>query len=258
MSSPSALSPKQTVIAGVTELFINRDVTALDRYWSSQYIQHSFLAAPGLEGLHAFASNLPTGFEFEMVRVFSEGDLVVTHGIYRGLGDDALVAFDLFRVADGRIVEHWDALTPVVTETASGHSQTDGPTTVRSPEVTAASKELVEQFVQDILIDGDMSRLAGYYDGDAYVQHNPTIPDLVSGLGGALAALAEAGITMEYKRRHRTLAEGEFVFTQSEGTFGGAPYVFYDLFRVANGFIAEHWDVMVQQPTTLPHDNGLF
>ena len=63
---------------------------------------------------------------------------------------------------------------------------------------------------------------------------------------------------MQYTKRHRTVAEGEFLFTQSEGTFAGKPYAFYDLFRVDNGFIAEHWDVMVEQADALPHGNGLF
>ena len=63
---------------------------------------------------------------------------------------------------------------------------------------------------------------------------------------------------MQYTKRHRTVAEGEFLFTQSEGTFGGKPCAFYDLFRVDNGFIAEHRDVMVEQADALPHGNGLF
>jgi predicted SnoaL-like aldol condensation-catalyzing enzyme len=158
----------------------------------------------------------------------------------------------------GHGVERWDVLQAVVAVTASGHSQTDGPTDITAPEQSDSSKALVERFVQTILIDAKFDQLAGFYDGDNYIQHNPLIPDTVSGLGTALAALAEQGITMQYSQLHRTVADGEFVFTQSEGTFDGRPYAFYDLFRVANGYIAEHWDVMVEQPATLPHDNGLF
>ena len=190
--------------------------------------------------------------------MLGEGDLVVTHGTYHGCGPDPLIAFDLWRVQDGKIAEHWDALQPVVIQTASGHTQTDRPTQVTAPEQTAASKALAERFVQTILVDGGRSQLAGFFNGDAYIQHNPLIPDKVSGLGAALEQLAKQGITMQYTKRHRTVAEGEFLFTQSEGTFGGKPYAFYDLFRVDNGFIAEHWDVMVEQADALPHGNGLF
>lgn len=253
----SSSSPKQLVQQALTEVFVDRDVTAVDRYCSPDYLQHGVFAADGIAGFRDFAAHLPDDFAYECVRLLADGDLVVAHGIYQGLGEP-MVAFDLFRVADDRLVEHWDVMTPVVTETASGHSQTDGPTEATDLDRTEANRELVEGFVQAILIDGDMSRLAGFFDGDNYVQHNPGIPDLVSGLGTALAALAEQGITMQYDRRHRTVAEGNFVFTQSEGSFGGQPHVFYDLFRVQDGFVAEHWDVMIPRPTELRHDNGLF
>jgi predicted SnoaL-like aldol condensation-catalyzing enzyme len=246
------------VINATSALFGQRDLTAIDRYWSSNYRQHSALAADGPDALRKLAANLSTEFSYVLHRVFAQGDLVVTHGTYVGFGPDPLVAFDLWRVTDGKITEHWDALQPFVAVTASGHSQTDGPNQVELPTQTASSQALVERFVQTILIDGDFSQLASFYDGDAYIQHNPLIPDLVSGLGATLEALGKQGITMSYAKRHRTVAEGEFVFTQSEGTFGGKPHAFYDLFRVENGFIAEHWDVMVEQANDLQHSNGLF
>lgn len=49
---------------------------------------------------------------------------------------------------------------------------------------------------------------------------------------------------MIYTRVHQVLAEGNYVLAVSEGTFGGAPTSYYDLWRVENGKIAEHWDVM--------------
>ncbi len=252
------MNNSKLVTTAISDLFGQRDLTAIDRFWSADYRQHSALAADGPEALRGLAASLSAEFSYSLHRVFGEGDLVVTHGTYVGFGPTPLVAFDLWRVTDGKISEHWDGLQPVVEVTASGHSQTDGPTEVTLPAHTESSKALVERFVQTILIDSDYSQLAGFYNGDAYIQHNPMIPDLVSGLGAALEAFGKQGITMQYSTRHRTVAEGEFVFTQSEGTFGGKPYAFYDLMRVENGFIAEHWDVMVEQAAELPHNNGLF
>lgn len=80
----------------------------------------------------------------------------------------------------------------------------------------------------------------------------------MSGLRSAFEGLAEQGVTVRYEHVHRTVAEGEFVFVQSEGNFGGEKSAFYDLFRVANGKLAEHWDVVSTIPDTLPHDNGVF
>ena len=73
----------------------------------------------------------------------------------------------------------------------------------------------------------------------------------LSGLGAALGEMAKAGIQMIYKKTFKVLACGDYAIGMSEGTFGGKPTVYYDLFRVENGFIAEHWDVMEE---TMPKD----
>ena len=54
------------------------------------------------------------------------------------------------------------------------------------------------------------------------------------------------------------IGEGNFVLTQSEGEFAGKPTVYHDLFRIENGQIAEHWDVMQEIPAEMPHGNGML
>jgi len=63
---------------------------------------------------------------------------------------------------------------------------------------------------------------------------------------------------MKYAKVHKIVAEGNVVFAMSEGTFGGKPTAFFDLFRVANGKVAEHWDVMSEIPEKMAHANGKF
>jgi len=65
---------------------------------------------------------------------------------------------------------------------------------------------------------------------------------------------------MRYTRVHRVLGEGNFVLAMSEGTFGGNPTSFYDLFRVENGKIAEHWDTIETIPpkSEWKNANGKF
>ena len=117
---------------------------------------------------------------------------------------------------------------------------TDRTTEVKDLDKTEANKTLVQNFVEDILVNGKMERLAQYFDGDNYLQHNPQIPDNLSGVGSALEAMAKQGITMKYDKIHKVLGEGNFVLTVSEGQIGGVHSSFYDLFRVENGKIAEH------------------
>lgn len=226
---------------------------------ADRYIQHNLGIADGLAGFGAALAQLPEGSaRANTVRVFQDGDYVFAHTDYDFFGPK--IGFDVFRFHDGKIVEHWDNLQETADPSPSGHTMIDGPTRATDPMKTEANKALVRAFVDDILINGRMDRLAGYFDGDRYIQHNPQIGDGLSGLAAALDALARAGITMQYDRIHAVLGEGSFVLVASEGSFGGRPTAFYDLFRVDDGTIAEHWDTIESIP---PRDrwqnqNGKF
>lgn len=56
--------------------------------------------------------------------------------------------------------------------------------------------------------------------------------------------MAKNGVSMIYDKVHMVLACGDYALGVSEGTFGGKPTTYYDLWRVENGKIVEHWDVM--------------
>ena len=223
------------------------------------YTQHNLSVADGLAGFGAALQALPEGSaRVNVVRSFVDGDFVITHTEYNFFGPKA--GFDVFRFEDGLIVEHWDNLIEKAAPNPSGHTQFDGPTTIEDHDKKSSNKTLVQSFVQTILVDGEMDKLDNFIDGDNYIQHNPGIADGLSGLGYALEAMSKQGITMVYTKVHKVLGEGNFVLTISEGTFAGQPTSFYDLFRVKNEKIVEHWDVM---ETIIPKDewqniNGKF
>ena len=102
--------------------------------------------------------------------------------------------------------------------------------------------------------------LTNYFDGNNYIQHNTAIADGLDGLGAALAAMAEQGIKMEYYTIHKILGYGNFVLAVSEGKFADQPTSYYDLFRIENGKIAEHWDVMetIAPESEWKHQNGKY
>lgn len=180
------------------------------------------------------------------MRVFQDGDFVFAHTDYNFFGPK--IGFDIFRFENGTIVEHWDLQETPANPNPSGRTMIDGPTEATDLERTEANKALVRAFVEDILVNGRMEKLAGYFDGDRFVQHNPQVADGLSGLGAALEAMARQGVTMKYDRIHKILGEGSFVLAVSEGSFGGRPTSFYDLFRIENGKIAEHWDTIETVP----------
>ncbi|MEU8132746.1 nuclear transport factor 2 family protein [Streptodolium elevatio] len=255
--------PKDVVTQAVDEMFGKRDPDAVARLVTPGFRQHSALLGDGPEALRAHVAALPETFSYTCARLLSDGDLVLMHGTYHGLGPRPLVAFDLFRVADGRIAEHWDALTPEAGATVSGRSQTDGPTLVTRPGQRATSRQVGETFLRTVLIDREYDRIAEFVHADDFAQHNPGTGDGIAGLGAASAAMRAQGLVPRYDRVHRVVAEGEFVYTLSSGSLGGSPYAFHDLFRVdgsgaGGGFIVEHWDVLTPVPPRLPHDNGMF
>lgn len=70
--------------------------------------------------------------------------------------------------------------------------------------------------------------------------------------------MAEAGLSMTYSKTYQVLAQDDFALAVSEGEFAGRHVAFYDLFRVENGFIAEHWDIIEDIATEAAHNNGKF
>ena len=225
-----------------------------------KYIQHNLAVGDGLAGFGAVIQALPEGSaNVKTVRAFQDGNYVFTHTEYNFFGPK--IGFDIFRFENNRIVEHWDNLQiKPEHKNPSGRSMIDGPTVATDRDKTEENKTLVQSFVTDILLNGKMEKLSIYFNEDNYHQHNPNIADGLSGLGTALEALAKQGIQMKYDRIHKVLGEGNFVLVVSEGHFAERHTAYYDLFRVENGKIAEHWDTMETIPPQheWKNNNGKF
>jgi predicted SnoaL-like aldol condensation-catalyzing enzyme len=225
----------------------------------NKYIQHNLAVADGLAGFGAVLQSLPKGSaKVNTVRAFQDENFAFAHTEYDFFGPK--IGFDIFRFEDGKIVEHWDNLQETAKPNPSGHTMIDGVTEIKDLDKTEVNKMLVRNFVDDILVNGKMEKLAGYYDGDNYIQHNPLIPDQLSGLGKALGEWAKQGITMKYDTIHQVLGEGNFVLVVSEGHLAGKHNSFYDLFRVENEKIAEHWDTIeaILSKENWKNNNGKF
>ncbi|MNV23854.1 SnoaL-like domain protein [compost metagenome] len=120
-TSAFAQTNKEIVIAGMKGLFITRDVSVIDKYWSPTYVQHNPAVPNGSEVLKGWVGSLPANFKYEPGMVVAEGDLVMMHGRYTGMGPKAMIGVDIFRLANGKIVEHWDVLQEETAKTVSGN-----------------------------------------------------------------------------------------------------------------------------------------
>ncbi|CAH1589934.1 nuclear transport factor 2 family protein [Vibrio rotiferianus] len=237
------------------------DQTAISYINPNKYIQHNLAVADGLAGFGEVMKMLPEGSaKAKVIRTIQDGDYVALHTEYDFFGPKA--GFDIFRFEDGLIVEHWDNLQDLVEPNPSGRTQFDGETEITDVNKTNENKAIVSDFVQTILMKGDMSQISkfiGEKDSD-YIQHNVAVADGLSGLSVALKQLAEAGMPMVYSKNHLIIGEGNFVLSVSEGQFMNQHVAFYDLFRVDNGKIVEHWDTIEAIPpkSEWKNTNGKF
>ncbi|WP_104035725.1 nuclear transport factor 2 family protein [Vibrio jasicida] len=233
------------------------DQNAISYINPNKYIQHNLAVADGLAGFGEVMKMLPEGSaKAKVIRTIQDGEYVALHTEYDFFGPKA--GFDIFRFEDGLIVEHWDNLQDVAKPNPSGHTQFDGATEITDVNKTDENKAIVSDFVQTILMKGDMSQISkfiGDKDSD-YIQHNVAVADGLSGLGVALKQLAEAGMPMVYSKNHLIIGEGNFVLSVSEGQFMNQHVAFYDLFRVDNGKIVEHWDTIEAIPPKSEWKNG--
>lgn len=225
----------------------------------NKYIQHNLAVGDGLTGVSALLQSLPKGStKVNTVRVFQDGNFVFAHTDYNFFGPK--VGFDIFRFEDGKIVEHWDNLQETAAQPSpSGHTMLDGPTTASDLDKTEANKALMQTYMDDLL-QGRRDKFKSYFDGNNYIQHSPLVADNLTGLFAGLHALAKEGKAVKYDKVHRVLGNGNFVLVVAEGSFGGRPSSYYDLYRIQNGKIAEHWDAIEPIPPRAEwkNSNGKF
>lgn len=260
--STAALSNEEKAQA-LIKAFETGDTTTLAYVSDDTYIQHNLAVPDGKAVLNGFlAGGEPTGVMASTVRSFSDGDIVVLHNTYGGVWNNGTpqVAFDIFRFDDGLIVEHWDNLADIVDD-GDGTSQTDG--TVTPPanlDQTEANRTLLQNMGQDLFVDGNWANVRQYFDIDAYVQHSVN-----SGADGSFLAGIEGQTMPFYTSVEAVFVEGNFGLMLSQGpdihqVDPDGTYAYYDLFRIEDGLIVEHWDIIQVIPpqSEWANENGKF
>ena len=120
MARTTAQANKALVLKAFDTLFNKRDYKSAERYWSSNYLQHSAHIKPGRDGLFDLIRSSPATLRYEPGTIVAEGDYVIVHGRFTNTGRPKnWIAADVVRVADGLLAEHWDVLQDEATEAES-------------------------------------------------------------------------------------------------------------------------------------------
>ena len=226
------------------------DPSAL-KWMHNDYIQHNVTVPTGKEGIAFFYTGMPIGLDININRSFEAGDYVFAQttfggswGNISGSGTDQII-YDVWRFEDGFAIEHWDNIGDVIDD-MDGTTQTDGVVTpVTDLGSTDANKALLEEMTQTLFIDGDWTNVSTYFDLNNYVQHS-----VGAGPDGAFLASLEGQTGVSFYDDVKFIhVSGNFGLVMSQGPdiTGQDPegdYAYYDLFRMENGKIVEHWDII--------------
>jgi predicted SnoaL-like aldol condensation-catalyzing enzyme len=242
-----------TVFAGISA----GDVHMATRYIDHRrFLQHNPYAADGVEGLTQFIRESPRDqLKLTVARAFQDGPYVVTQAEGHRSGKN--IFFDVFRLEEGLIVEHWAFSAKDAPPNESGHTQIDGPTKAKQLEDTEKNKSFVRRYYETFHIRGDHGGSEQYFTGEVMIRHEPGVRDGVSEFMRDVEALMQ----------HRTideiellLGQGDFVFLAAKGTHEGKPCVYIDLYRVQNEKIVEHWGFpeKLPPPAERKNSNGML
>jgi predicted SnoaL-like aldol condensation-catalyzing enzyme/uncharacterized protein YndB with AHSA1/START domain len=257
---PAHLAERDTTMAKTDiekVLTIFQGISAGDVDLATQYIdhkcfvQHNPYAGNGVEGLTQFIKESPREqLQLTVVRAFQDGPYVVTQA--QGHRSGKSILFDVFRIEDALVVEHWAFSAPDAPPNQSGHTQIDGPTQAKQLEDTEKNKSFVRRYYENFHIRGDHGGSEQYFTGEVMIRHEPGVRDGVS----------EFMRDVEILMQHRTideikllLGQGDFVFLAAKGTHEAKPCVYIDLYRVENEKIVEHWGFPEKLPPAAERKN---
>lgn len=247
-------SNKQIALEFYKNVIGKKDGAYAREILADNYIQHNPQVKTGLAGMLEVLEVLKQFPEPEAppkphMRLIAQGEFVIIHLNIEFAGQQKAV-LDLFRLENGRIAEHWDAIQDVTDQGSEAIGVVDGPVIIEDHHLTKQNATIIRRFSEQVLLNGHLDKLNDFVV-ETLIQHIPGVSDGISSFQQCLAGL-------DFKKVHRVIAEGNFVVSQASGTRENQPFVFYNIYRLAEGKIQEHWSVSQAIPEIMAHNNGMI
>ncbi|HAS43796.1 MAG TPA: hypothetical protein DCS93_25165 [Microscillaceae bacterium] len=247
MLTPKEKQNIQLVWDGMDAILESKNEQTVEASFAEDFIQHNPWAKDGIAHIKEM---LQFEFGYKPIRWVADGDLMAYHGYYTApnpLGEHPLLCVDVWRVENGKIQEHWDALAPMPNDqlqkaiAGAGNGET-----TNNVETRAANKATVKRFLDHVLNRGRLEEIKTLVS-ENYVYHHETEGELIGQNVLENHILSQPGGKMPHDNK-MLIASGDLVMTQ--GHFFGTiedesqERVSFDWFRLdENHKIVEHWSV---------------
>ncbi len=237
---------------------------AVEEFTGDRYTQHSTGVRDGVEGFveffEPFVERNPDR-QIDIVRSFVDGRYVFVQ-VAQSLngGESRWVTTDLFDT-DGneKIVEHWDVIAELGGTNPAGRTQIDGSTEITDLHLTEANKDHVRRFLTEAFCEEPTAPFSDFISSETYINHNPEAPDGLAALETMDRESRAKGEALFYPEVHRIIGQGNFVVAMAHQVWNGIDYAAFDMFRLEDGMIVEHWDnVEVIPPANQLANSGKF
>ena len=248
-----------------------KDFDAFMATAADPYIQHSPDLPDGMKPVWDLLGNRPAGFSSKQIQWIGEKGfldngnyLIMFREVDRGDGTGLSKIVDIMRFDnEGKYAEHWDIRQPLAANTKSGHSETGAAKTFLDNPVSYSKKQeeknknRAAKYLNHAFNLGQLDKALEAFADPDYIQHNPMLPDGIKTLIGAFKSGKLPAHCYDIKH---VFAQNDLVVVFSKVTTGGKIEAIVDIFRMRDGKMVEHWDIVEAVPADkdMPHRNGMF
>ncbi len=232
-------------VQALMDAFATGDPDALQYISDDKYIQHNLGVPDGKEGIAGWFNGSPL-VSTQVFRIFSDGDYVIVNTLYGGN-----VVIDVFRFESGLMVEHWDNISSFINDNDGTTPINGTETPVSDLDKTEENRSLIQNMCNDLFLEGKWELSTNYLDTNNFIEHNHGYtPDKPAFMEIAASLANDESFYKAIKFIH---VQGNFALVMSEGSdlLGDddqSRYAYYDLLRIENNLVREHWGITQKIP----------
>lgn len=257
-------SNRTLAAAAVNALYVEGNFEQVDEYFAQDYIQHNPNGTNGIDfSKSLFIENKPENYKAELGLMMADGNFVLQYTRFTGFTtfyQNPVTAVNVYRIKGGKLAEHWNV---VQEDVGSKAMPTDNAILSKKPNTELISEQQ-EQQNADVarkvirgFIKGDKTILKPYFY-ENYITHNANGFNGAAGPRGLGQQNLPANLDIEIGL---VMADGPYVAVHTRTTGHGAlPTIAFDIFKIKNGKISEHWNVLQNEvlPNNTASGNSMF